>query len=260
MGHIKSPHFMLTKNKSSTICITSPLCWEFTDNQCIAFMSLQVDITPSYQKYYSIELLLVSIRPKMIHYKRISPIWQSSISSFIFALFYRWLQELSDSNSDITVWLARWIWLRWLPSLPMQASTGDIKASGELSPVLFNLKGRELGCETAKNYNLYWQWMKDGTFRCNPIWPSDAYKHQLIMLLLVQTMACRLIGAKPLSQLMMVYNQSGPWQHISIKCEWNKHIFIHFIAFENFVGIMSPFCLGLNGLNTLILKQCKRTQ
>ena len=39
------------------------------------------------------------------------------------------------------------------------------------------------------------------------------------MLLLVQTMACRMIGAKPLSQQMMVYYQLGPWQHISMKIE-----------------------------------------
>ena len=25
----------------------------------------------------------------------------------------------------------------------------------------WSLKGRELECEIAKNYNLYWQWMKD---------------------------------------------------------------------------------------------------
>ena len=57
-------------------CIIFLLWWESTDNQCIAFMPVQVDITPSWQNYYSIVLLLVSICFEMNHHKPISPVCQ----------------------------------------------------------------------------------------------------------------------------------------------------------------------------------------
>ena len=75
-GYVKSSHFRLARNKSSKICIIFLLWWESTDNQCIAFMSVQVDLTPSWQDYYSIVLLLVSICFKMNHYKRITAVCQ----------------------------------------------------------------------------------------------------------------------------------------------------------------------------------------
>ena len=47
--------------------------------------------------------------------------------------------------------------------------------------------------------------------------PSDAYVRQWIRSALVQIMACRLIGAKPLSQPMLGYCQLDPKEQTSVK-------------------------------------------
>ena len=112
MGQIKSSHLRLTRNESSKICIIFLLWWESTDNQCIAFMSVQVDISPSWQDYYSIVLLLVSICFEMNHYKRISPVCPEVSSSLVLDFFHRRLQRLPDNNREITLWYAQWIGLR----------------------------------------------------------------------------------------------------------------------------------------------------
>ena len=61
-------------------------------------------------------------------------------------------------------------------------------------------------------------------------------------------MACRLVGAKPLSEPMLEYC----WLTIRNKLQWNlyrnSHIFIQEIAFENVVCEMASFYLGLNVL------------
>ena len=51
----------------------------------------------------------------------------------------------------------------------------------------------------------------------NSLRPNDAYMRQKTRPSLVEIMACRLSGAKPLSQPMMTYYQLDPAEHISIK-------------------------------------------
>ena len=50
----------------------------------------------------------------------------------------------------------------------------------------------------------------------NSLWLSNAYRRQWTMSTLVQIMACRLDGAKPLSEPMLIYCQLDPKEHISI--------------------------------------------
>ena len=47
--------------------------------------------------------------------------------------------------------------------------------------------------------------------------PNAAYMRQWIMLPLVQIMACRLFGAKPLSKPMLSCCQLHPWEQTSVK-------------------------------------------
>ena len=47
--------------------------------------------------------------------------------------------------------------------------------------------------------------------------PSVAYMRQWIRLVLVQIMACRLFGAKPLSKPMLFYCQLDPKEQTSVK-------------------------------------------
>ena len=56
--------------------------------------------------------------------------------------------------------------------------------------------------------------------------PSAAFMHQWSGLALVQVMACRLIGAKPLSEPMLTYYQWDPWEQASVKFE-SKYKILH---------------------------------
>ena len=47
--------------------------------------------------------------------------------------------------------------------------------------------------------------------------PSAAYMRQWIVSALVQIMACRLLGAKPLSKQMLAYRQLDPKEHTSVR-------------------------------------------
>ena len=49
--------------------------------------------------------------------------------------------------------------------------------------------------------------------------PSAAYMRQWTGSALVQVMACRLLGAKPLPKPMLIYCQLGPWQQTTVKFE-----------------------------------------
>ena len=51
----------------------------------------------------------------------------------------------------------------------------------------------------------------------NSLSPSTAYMHRWIGSVLVQIMACRLFGAKPLSKPMLRYCQLDPWEQTSVK-------------------------------------------
>ena len=147
-------------------------------------MSVQVDIGPSWQDYCSIVLLLVSICFEMNHYKRISPVcqrfhpvWFSTYFTGDFKSFLITIERLRcDMHSGYDCGTCVHCQCRQVSGISK----------------LLSLKGREL------------EW-RMAAFCCNPLRPSDAYIRQPIMLILVQTISCRLVGAKPLSQPMMVY-------------------------------------------------------
>ena len=56
--------------------------------------------------------------------------------------------------------------------------------------------------------------------------PSAAYMRQWTGSTLVQVMACRLFGAKPLPEPMLDYCQLDPWEQISVK-SYSKFIYFN---------------------------------
>ena len=73
----------------------------------------------------------------------------------------------------------------------------------------------------------------------NSLRPSDAFMHQYTKPSLIQIMACRLMGAKPLSDQMLVYCSLGHWEWTSVNLESKFKLFIEGNAFENVVCKMS---------------------
>ena len=61
--------------------------------------------------------------------------------------------------------------------------------------------------------------------------PSAAYMRQWTRSELVQVMACRLFGAKPLPEPMLAFCQLDSWEHISVKFEWEFYNFLSKHAF-----------------------------
>ena len=61
-------------------------------------------------------------------------------------------------------------------------------------------------------------------------------------------MACRLAGAKPLSEPMTEYSYFDPQEQTSVKCLSEYIYFIQENTFENVVRISAAICLGLNVL------------
>ena len=53
--------------------------------------------------------------------------------------------------------------------------------------------------------------------KVNSLRPSDAYMLPQPRTALVEIMACRLFGAKPLSEPMLEYCQFDPWEQTSVK-------------------------------------------
>ena len=88
-------------------------------------------------------------------------------------------------------------------------------------------------------------------FQFNSSRTSDAYMRLWMMLSLVQIMACRLLGAKPLPEPMMDYYSLNPWEQISVKRE-SKYEDVHWKnAFENVVWKYGQFCLDINLINKM---------
>ena len=76
----------------------------------------------------------------------------------------------------------------------------------------------------------------------NLLGPSDAYMLQSAWPSLVQIMACRLFGAKLLSEPMPDYCHLSPRQQISLKFEQNTAFFLfNKMHFKNFVCKMGVF-------------------
>ena len=83
--------------------------------------------------------------------------------------------------------------------------------------------------------------MQDKKFQCiNSLRPSDAYMHQQIRPSLVEIMACRLVGAKPLSEPMLEYcKYSNLTNKLQSNLKRNSYIFIQENSFENVVWKMA---------------------
>ena len=71
--------------------------------------------------------------------------------------------------------------------------------------------------------------------------PSAAYMRQCTWLSLVQVVACRLFGAKPLPEPMLLICQSGPWEQVSVKLEFECYPFHTEYAFDNVVYLGGLF-------------------
>ena len=122
-------------------CLFNSLFWSTTKKS--AFMTLSARKT------------LVSICFEMNHYKRISPVCQR-LHPVWFSTYFTG----DVKGSPITIERLRCDMhggLHYSNCVHCQCR----QVSG-ISKLL-SLKGRELECEIAKNYNLYWQWMKDGS-------------------------------------------------------------------------------------------------
>ena len=74
--------------------------------------------------------------------------------------------------------------------------------------------------------------------------PTDAYMRQPIGSALVQIMACRLVGAKPLSKPMLVYYELDPQEQTSVIFCQHIKLFIHENASQNIVCEMTGILSG----------------
>ena len=75
--------------------------------------------------------------------------------------------------------------------------------------------------------------------------PSVAYVHQWTGSSLLQVMACRLFGAKPLPESMLAYCRLDSWKQISVKFESESYYFQSSICIWNcHLPKWRPFCPG----------------
>ena len=87
--------------------------------------------------------------------------------------------------------------------------------------------------------NTYMYKLKSNQRWVNSLRLSDAYMHQYNIQTLVQIMACRLFGAKPLSEPMLPYCQLDAKEHTSVTFYLRFNIFIEGNALENVVCKMA---------------------
>ena len=98
--------------------------------------------------------------------------------------------------------------------------------------------------------------------------PSAAYMRQWTGSAFVQVMACRLFGAKPLSEPMLAICQLDSWKHISVKfksefyhfhsrkCVWKYHLRNggHFVSASLGLGIRDyPLVYSIYALGSIII-------
>ena len=92
--------------------------------------------------------------------------------------------------------------------------------------------------------------VKSGCINSSP--PSAAYVHHWIGSALLQLMACRLFGAKPLPEPILAYFELDSWEQISVKVELK---FCHFHSrkciWKCRLPKCRPFCPGGDELNGL---------
>ena len=81
--------------------------------------------------------------------------------------------------------------------------------------------------------------------------PSAAYMRQWMGPVMVQTMACRLYGAEPLSKPILGYCQSDPKKQTAVIFFYqNTRLFIHENASENIVCEMAAILSGRRCVNS----------
>ena len=102
---------------------------------------MQVDISPSWQDFYSTVLLLVSICFEMNHYKRISPVCQRFHPVWFSTYFTGDFKGFLITMREITMWYAQWKDCGNYVHCQCRQVSGISK--------LLSLKGRELKCEIA---------------------------------------------------------------------------------------------------------------
>ena len=91
---------------------------------------------------------------------------------------------------------------------------------------------------------------------------SAAYMRQWTGPSLVQVMACRLFGAKPLPEPMLAYCQLDSWEHISVKFESELYHFRSWkCIWKCLLPKWRPFCPGGDELkhvhlNVVCIRQC----
>ena len=97
----------------------------------------------------------------------------------------------------------------------------------------------------SKYPRLYWGICVTRSQWVNSSPPSAAYMRQWTGSSLVQVMACRLFGAKPLPEPMLTYCELDSWEHISVKFESE---FYHFhsgkCSWKCRLSKCRPFCAG----------------
>ena len=87
--------------------------------------------------------------------------------------------------------------------------------------------------------------------------PSATYIRQWTGSALDQIMACRLVGAKPLSEPMMEYCQFYPQEQTSVKYQSKQAFSFKKMHLKMLFGKCRPFCLILNVLMTCVLSQSR---
>ena len=90
-----------------------------------------------------------------------------------------------------------------------------------------------------------------GVLHINSYPPNVTYMRQWIGWVLVQIMACRLFGAKPLSKPMLGYGQLDPWGQTSLKFQSIYIISIHENVFQNIVCGMTAILSRGNELTNI---------
>ena len=204
-------------------------------------MSVQVDITPSWQDYYSIVLLLVSICFEMNHYKRISPVCQRFRPVWFSTYF----------TGDFKGFLITIERLRCAMHTGYDCGNCVHCQCRQVSGIskLLSFKGWKLECEIARNTICTDSDWRMAASCCNPLRPSDAYMRQLTILILVQTISCRLVGASHcLNRWWFIIN----WDIGNI-FQWNLNkINIFSFTLLHLKFRLQFFFLRLNILNNLI--------
>ena len=90
------------------------------------------------------------------------------------------------------------------------------------------------------------------TLTLNSLKPNDAYMRQYNIPILLQKMACRLFGAKPLSEPMLPCYQLDPNEHIPMKFYLKFKRFLWRKCIEKCrLSVWRPFCLSLNVVNNM---------